>query len=69
MGAELIKVQTPGTGDLARQLGGDAHRNGDLTGGFVSGAKPWQMVEYAKPETLVWAVHSARTGGLSGSGG
>lgn len=32
MGAEVIKVETPGTGDLARQLGADPTRNADLMG-------------------------------------
>jgi len=32
MGAEVIKVETPGTGDLARQLGADPDRNADLMG-------------------------------------
>lgn len=32
MGAEVIKVETPGTGDLARQLGADPARNADLMG-------------------------------------
>lgn len=32
MGAEVIKVETPGTGDLARQLGADADLNSRLMG-------------------------------------
>lgn len=32
MGADVIKVETPGTGDLARQLGADPVRNADLMG-------------------------------------
>lgn len=32
MGADVIKVETPGTGDLARQLGADSARNTDLMG-------------------------------------
>ncbi|PWK35417.1 CaiB/BaiF CoA transferase family protein [Cupriavidus plantarum] len=32
MGAEVIKVETPGTGDLARQLGADAELNKALMG-------------------------------------
>ncbi|UBM07526.1 CaiB/BaiF CoA transferase family protein [Cupriavidus metallidurans] len=32
MGAEVIKVETPGTGDLARQLGADAELNRKLMG-------------------------------------
>ena len=32
MGAEVIKVETPGTGDLARQLGADAELNSRLMG-------------------------------------
>ncbi|WP_454726601.1 MULTISPECIES: CaiB/BaiF CoA transferase family protein [Cupriavidus] len=32
MGAEVIKVETPGTGDLARQLGADAELNRRLMG-------------------------------------
>ncbi|MEH6524384.1 CaiB/BaiF CoA transferase family protein [Sulfitobacter sp.] len=32
MGADVIKVETPGTGDLARQLGADPDRNADLMG-------------------------------------
>lgn len=32
MGAEVIKVETPGSGDLARQLGADAELNGRLMG-------------------------------------
>jgi len=32
MGAQVIKVETPGTGDLARQLGADPDRNADLMG-------------------------------------
>jgi len=32
MGADVIKVETPGTGDLARQLGADEARNADLMG-------------------------------------
>lgn len=32
MGADVIKVETPGTGDLARQLGADADLNGRLMG-------------------------------------
>jgi len=32
MGAEVIKVETPGTGDLARQLGADAELNKRLMG-------------------------------------
>ena len=32
MGADVIKVETPGTGDLARQLGSDPARNADLMG-------------------------------------
>src|ERR1700750_696059 len=28
LGAEVIKVEVPGSGDLARQLGADAERNG-----------------------------------------
>jgi crotonobetainyl-CoA:carnitine CoA-transferase CaiB-like acyl-CoA transferase len=32
MGADVIKVETPGTGDLARQLGADPKRNADLMG-------------------------------------
>ncbi len=32
MGADVIKVETPGTGDLARQLGAEPARNADLMG-------------------------------------
>ena len=32
MGADVIKVETPDTGDLARQLGADPARNADLMG-------------------------------------
>ncbi|MFK7860996.1 MAG: CaiB/BaiF CoA transferase family protein [Granulosicoccus sp.] len=32
MGADVIKVETPNTGDLARQLGADPARNADLMG-------------------------------------
>ena len=32
MGADVIKIETPGTGDLARQLGADPERNADLMG-------------------------------------
>ncbi|MGB3290867.1 MAG: CaiB/BaiF CoA-transferase family protein [Burkholderiaceae bacterium] len=32
MGAEVIKVETPGSGDLARQLGADAELNGRFMG-------------------------------------
>ncbi len=32
MGADVIKVETPGTGDLARQLGANPARNADLMG-------------------------------------
>jgi len=32
LGADVIKVEAPGTGDLARQLGADAALNGDLMG-------------------------------------
>ena len=32
MGADVIKIETPGTGDLARQLGADPVRNADLMG-------------------------------------
>src|SRR5512134_525190 len=32
MGADVIKVETPGTGDLARQLGADAELNGRMMG-------------------------------------
>ena len=32
MGADVIKVETPGAGDLARQLGADPARNADLMG-------------------------------------
>jgi crotonobetainyl-CoA:carnitine CoA-transferase CaiB-like acyl-CoA transferase len=32
MGADVIKVETPGSGDLARQLGADPARNADLMG-------------------------------------
>ena len=32
MGADVIKVETPGTGDLARQLGADPARNAELMG-------------------------------------
>lgn len=32
MGADVIKVETPGSGDLARQLGADAELNGRLMG-------------------------------------
>jgi crotonobetainyl-CoA:carnitine CoA-transferase CaiB-like acyl-CoA transferase len=32
LGAEVIKVETPGTGDLARQLGADPELNGRLMG-------------------------------------
>lgn len=32
MGADVIKVETPGTGDLARQLGADPTRNAHLMG-------------------------------------
>lgn len=32
MGADVIKVETPGSGDLARQLGADADLNGRLMG-------------------------------------
>ena len=32
MGADVVKVETPGTGDLARQLGADPARNADLMG-------------------------------------
>ena len=32
MGADVIKVETPGTGDLARQLGADPARNANLMG-------------------------------------
>ena len=32
MGADVIKIETPGTGDLARQLGADPARNANLMG-------------------------------------
>ncbi len=32
MGADVIKIETPGSGDLARQLGADSTRNADLMG-------------------------------------
>ena len=32
LGADVIKVETPGTGDLARQLGADPARNAELMG-------------------------------------
>jgi crotonobetainyl-CoA:carnitine CoA-transferase CaiB-like acyl-CoA transferase len=32
MGADVIKIETPGNGDLARQLGADPARNADLMG-------------------------------------
>jgi CoA:oxalate CoA-transferase len=32
LGAEVIKVEVPGTGDLARQLGADAGLNARLMG-------------------------------------
>ena len=32
MGADVIKVETPRSGDLARQLGADPARNADLMG-------------------------------------
>lgn len=32
LGADVIKVETPGTGDLARQLGADAELNSELMG-------------------------------------
>ena len=32
MGADVIKIETPGSGDLARQLGADPARNADLMG-------------------------------------
>lgn len=32
MGGDVIEVETPGTGDLARQLGADPARNADLMG-------------------------------------
>ena len=39
LGADVIKVEVPGTGDLARQLGADAELNQKLMGASFLGAK------------------------------
>ncbi len=47
LGAEVIKLEVPDGGDLARQLGADAALNARLHGRVVPGAERRQEVRHA----------------------
>ena len=44
LGADVVKIEAPDTGDLARQLGADAELNKGLMGRFVPCAKRGQAI-------------------------
>ena len=50
LGAEVIKVEVPGAGDLARQLGADPELNRRAHGRLVPGAERRQAFDHAQPE-------------------
>ena len=62
MGAEVIKVETPRTGDLARQLGADPKLNRAFMGVSFLAQNP------GKRSITVNFKHAARQGGLPQAG-
>ena len=50
MGADVIKVEARGSGDLARQLGADVELNKRQHGRVVPGAEPGQALDHAQPQ-------------------
>ena len=50
LGADVIKVEVPGTGDLARQLGADPELNRRGDGRLVPGPERRQAVDHAQSE-------------------
>ena len=55
LGADVIKVETPGTGDLARQLGASSELSGKLMGASFLAQNANKQVDNDQPEVRAWA--------------
>ena len=60
LGADVIKVEVPGSGDLARQLGADAELNRKRHGRVVPGAERRQALDHHQPEAARRARRCSR---------